>query len=48
MDDSGSEPSSADGKAFFPLYTITFIGTLGFGIILTVLVFLVTGRGSEL
>lgn len=43
--DSGT--SSADGKALFPLYTITFIGTLGFGIILTFLVFLVTDHESN-
>ncbi|MDY9926065.1 MFS transporter [Methanosarcina sp.] len=43
--DSGT--SSTDGKALFPLYTITFIGTLGFGIILTFLVFLVTEYGGN-
>lgn len=37
----------ADQKALFPLYTITFIGTLGFGIILTFLVFLVTDYGGN-
>lgn len=42
-----SGTSSADGKALFPLYTITFIGTLGFGIILTFLVFLVTDYGGN-
>ncbi|WP_269848515.1 MFS transporter [Methanosarcina horonobensis] len=42
-----SETSSADGKALFPLYTITFIGTLGFGIILTFLVYLVTDYGGN-
>ncbi|MBN2110745.1 MAG: MFS transporter [Methanosarcinaceae archaeon] len=36
-----------NGKALFPLYTITFIGTLGFGIILTFLVFLVTEYGGN-
>ncbi|MCQ1535747.1 MFS transporter [Methanosarcina sp. KYL-1] len=43
--DSG--PSKAYGNALFPLYTITFIGTLGFGIILTFLVFLVTEYGGN-
>lgn len=42
-----SEPSSTDGKALVPLYTITFIGTLGFGVILTFLVFLVTDYGGN-
>lgn len=42
-----SEPSSTDGKALIPLYTITFIGTLGFGVILTFLVFLVTDYGGN-
>ncbi|WP_410510296.1 MFS transporter [Methanosarcina hadiensis] len=42
-----SRASSADGRALFPLYTITFIGTLGFGIILTFLVFLVTDYGGN-
>ncbi|MDW7733691.1 MAG: MFS transporter [Methanolobus sp.] len=36
-----------NGKALFPLYTVTFIGTLGFGIILTFLVFLVTEYGGN-
>ncbi len=44
-----SESSSVEGKALFPLYTITFIGTLGFGVILTFLVFLVTDyKGNAL
>lgn len=34
-------------RALLPLYTITFIGTLGYGIILTFLVFLVTGYGGN-
>ncbi len=42
-----SKPSSTDGKALLPLYTITFIGTLGFGVILTFLVFLVTDYGGN-
>jgi MFS family permease len=42
-----SESSSADGKALFPLYAITFIGTLGFGVILTFLVYLVTDYGGN-
>jgi len=45
--ESDAETSSVDGKALFPLYTITFIGTLGFGIILTFLVFLVTKYGGN-
>ncbi|TGC11461.1 MFS transporter [Methanolobus halotolerans] len=36
-----------NGKELFPLYTVTFIGTLGFGIILTFLVFLVTEYGGN-
>jgi MFS family permease len=39
--------SKAGQKALFPLYTVTFIGTLGFGIILTFLVFLVTDYGGN-
>lgn len=42
-----SKPPSVDGKALFPLYTITFIGTLGFGVILTFLVYLVTDYGGN-
>ncbi len=42
-----SESSSVDGKALFPLYAITFIGTLGFGVILTFLVYLVTDYGGN-
>lgn len=42
-----SKPSSTDGKALLPLYTVTFIGTLGFGIVLTFLVFLVTDYGGN-
>lgn len=34
-------------RALLPLYTITFIGTLGYGIILTFLVFLVTEYGGN-
>jgi len=40
-------PGVTEGKALFPLYTITFIGTLGFGIILTFLIFLVTDFGGN-
>ncbi len=43
----GSRNSPATQKDLFPLYTITFIGTLGFGIILTFLVFLVTDYGGN-
>ncbi|MDP2217972.1 MAG: MFS transporter [Methanolobus sp.] len=43
----GSMNSTAGQKALFPLYTVTFIGTLGFGIILTFLVFLVTDYGGN-
>jgi MFS family permease len=39
--------STTGQKALFPLYTVTFIGTLGFGIILTFLVFLVTDYGGN-
>lgn len=46
--ESNSGTSSASGRALFPLYTVTFIGTLGFGIILTFLVFLVTDYGGTL
>jgi DHA1 family tetracycline resistance protein-like MFS transporter len=42
--DSGT---SSNGKELFPLYTVTFIGTLGFGIILTFLVFLITEYGGN-
>ncbi|HIH74006.1 MAG TPA: MFS transporter, partial [Methanosarcina sp.] len=42
-----SGTSSVDGRALLPLYTITFIGTLGFGIILTFLVYLVTDYGGN-
>jgi MFS family permease len=42
-----SESSSVDEKALFPLYAITFIGTLGFGVILTFLVYLVTDYGGN-
>jgi len=42
-----SENPRKDGKELFPLYTVTFIGTLGFGIILTFLVFLVTDYGGN-
>ncbi|WP_440945254.1 MFS transporter [Methanosarcina sp. T3] len=45
--ESDAETPFVDGKALFPLYTITFIGTLGFGIILTFLVFLVTKYGGN-
>ncbi|HDR73213.1 MAG TPA: MFS transporter [Methanoculleus sp.] len=34
-------------RALLPLYAITFIGTLGYGIILTFLVYLVTGYGGN-
>ncbi|WP_406657871.1 MFS transporter [Methanolobus sp. ZRKC2] len=43
----GSNLPEKNGKALFPLYTVTFIGTLGFGIILTFLVFLVTEYGGN-
>lgn len=43
----GSSVPGKNGKALFPLYTVTFIGTLGFGIILTFLVFLVTEYGGN-
>lgn len=46
MTQSSSVPEK-NGKALFPLYTVTFIGTLGFGIILTFLVFLVTEYGGN-
>jgi DHA1 family tetracycline resistance protein-like MFS transporter len=42
-----SDNPRTDGKALFPLYTVTFIGTLGFGIILIFLVFLVTDYGGN-
>ena len=45
--EQNSGTSSASGRALFPLYAITFIGTLGFGIILTFLVFLVTDYGGN-
>jgi DHA1 family tetracycline resistance protein-like MFS transporter len=41
------QPEEFTGKALIPLYTITFIGTLGFGIVLTFLVFLVEGFGGN-
>nr|WP_231589844.1 hypothetical protein [Methanosarcina siciliae] len=47
MMESDAGTSSVDGRALFPLYTITFIGTLRFGIILTFLVFLVTKYGGN-
>lgn len=46
MEPNSGTPS-AQGRALFPLYTITFIGTLGFGIVLTFLVFLVTDYGGN-
>ncbi len=42
----GPEDQIAE-RALLPLYTITFIGTLGYGIILTFLVFLVTEYGGN-
>jgi len=42
----GQEDQIAE-RALLPLYTITFIGTLGYGIILTFLVFLVTEYGGN-
>jgi MFS family permease len=46
-----AEPAETGGlideKALLPLYRITFIGTLGYGIILTFLVFLVTDYGGN-
>jgi hypothetical protein len=42
-----SENPRKDGKELFPLYTVYIHRTLGFGIILTFLVFLVTDYGGN-
>lgn len=47
MDNSGFETFIQGQKELLPLYTITFIGTLGFGFILTFLVYLVIDYGGN-
>ncbi|WP_128692674.1 MFS transporter [Methanoculleus taiwanensis] len=40
-------PEAFTGRALVPLYAVTFIGTLGFGIVLTFLIFLVEEWGGN-